>query len=407
MYADSTSYESSGRWADFLQRHGPTWLCAAAGFLSAFTVSVVGQMPVGEIILVALFPWVMIKAYFRRGWAGRIQQLGWYRLLVTLAAVTVLGYVVSDVFRATPYENLIRGWARVGFLVVDLVAIAHLIDFSWSRLWAFILALSVGGVVNAMIDGPLYGEWWKFGFGYCVSAVVLFSVAGRGAFLQITVALVLGLANLALGARSLGATCLLTAGLFGLAYVRGIWRPLALLGSIAFTSALLVAANLLFLEDQDHTGSNIERQSMIETATEVFVESPLVGQGSWFTATSSIRRLEERRRALESSFRGYTEEEARKLAIHSQVLVALAEGGILGGAFFLGLGVLVLKTLRTLTQIAVPHRAFVLYLVLAGGWNLLMSPFSGVARVEIVLLVCACLLVILQRQEELAEDFRE
>jgi hypothetical protein len=68
---------------------------------------------------------------------------------------------------------------------------------------------------------------------------------------------------------------------------------------------------------------------------------------------------------------------------------------------------LVLKTTRTLIRHAMPYRAFILYLVVAGGWNLLMTPFSGVVRVEIAILVGACLLVILQRQGELEEDFRE
>jgi hypothetical protein len=37
----------------------------------------------------------------------------------------------------------------------------------------------------------------------------------------------------------------------------------------------------------------------------------------------------------------------------------------------------------------------------------MMSPFSGAARVEIVLIACAGLLMILQRQGELPENFRE
>jgi O-antigen ligase len=120
-----------------------------------------------------------------------------------------------------------------------------------------------------------------------------------------------------------------------------------------------------------------------------------------------ISRLEERRARLDPTFKGYSDEEARQLSIHSQLLVALAEGGILGGAFFLGMGALLFKTMRSLVRYSAPCRAFLLYLVIAGCWNLLMSPFSGVARVEISLAICACLLMILQRQGELAEDYRE
>jgi hypothetical protein len=100
-------------------------------------------------------------------------------------------------------------------------------------------------------------------------------------------------------------------------------------------------------------------------------------------------------------------DEARMIAIHSQILVALAEGGILGGAFFLGYGALLFKTLATLLRRSVPFVALTSYIVFTGFWNLLMSPFSGVARVEIVLIICTCLLMILQRQGELSETYRE
>jgi hypothetical protein len=45
--------------------------------------------------------------------------------------------------------------------------------------------------------------------------------------------------------------------------------------------------------------------------------------------------------------------------------------------------------------------------VFTGLWNLMMSPFSGAARVEIILIACTALLMILQRQGELPEDYRE
>lgn len=395
------------RWLWLLQRHGPAIFCGVAGFLGAFTIPLGGRMPLGELLLLAAFPWIIVKAFHRRGWSARIQQLGWYQLLLVLAGITVLGYGISDLYRETAFENVSRGWARVAFLGIDLVVIAHFIDAKWSRLQTFVLALLLGGTAHALVEGPLFDEWWKFGFGYSVTALALFSLAGRGPALQVTAAAGLGLLNLALGARSLGAICLLTGAFFGISYARGIWRPLALLGSVGVTTGLLVAAHFLVLEDQQHAGSNIERQSMVETAVDAFIDSPLIGQGSWFTATGAIRRLEDRRLLLEPGFRGYSEEEARQLAIHSQLLVALAEGGLLGGAFFFGLAALVAKSLRSLTLVPVPHRAFVLYVVLNGGWNLLMSPFSGVARVEIVLLVCTGLLVILERQGEQPEDFRE
>lgn len=396
-----------GRLQLVLQRHGPAFTCALAGFLSGFTLSFGGQMPIGELVLFAVFPWALTRACFLRAWPSRLQQLGWFKLLLLLSAITATGYVVSDLYRSTEFENLSRGWARVAFLIIDLIAIAYLIDRYWQRLQAFVLALYIGATVNAVINGPLYGEWWQFGVGYTTTIVLLFALAGRNAVLQIVVAAALGTVSIFLGARSLGGICLVTAGLFALPHARGIWRPIALLGSVALVTVLLFVANALVIAKQDHAGSNVERQSMIATAVDLFIESPLIGQGSWFTAAHGLEYLEQKRAELDESFRGYRDEEARKLSIHSQLLVALAEGGLLGGAFFFGLTALTLKTLRNLTRSSVPHRAFTILFVLNGAWNLFMSPFSGVARVEIALLVAACLLVILQRQGELSEDYRE
>lgn len=407
MHTDnSVDVDNLPRWLAVVRSGGPIALCAVAGFLSAFTVSMVGLLPVGEVVLTLVFTWVVVRSLVCHGWPTRLQQLGWYKVLIVLIGVMALGYIGSDFYRGTASSNLIRGWARVGFLAIDLVAIAYLIDGSWRRLYVFMFALYLGNSLNALLAGPLMGEWWKFGVGYTLTAIGLFAVAGQTPFLQVAVALILGAVSLGLGARSLGSICLLAAGLFWLRYARGALRPIAFVVMLGALAGMFTAANTVFIENQDHAGSNMERQSMIETAAEAFISSPLIGQGSWFTA-SRISRLEERMARKDPTFRGYSEEEARKISIHSQLLVALAEGGILGGVFFLFLGMLLMKTLRTLVNNSMPHRAFLFYLVIAGLWNLCMSPFSGVTRIEIALVICACLLVILQQQGELSEDYRE
>jgi hypothetical protein len=386
----------------------PFGLCVLAGFLCAFTVSVVGQLPIGELVLVPVFLWVLARAVVCRGWPTRMQQLGWYKVLLFTVGIMAVGYIASDLYRGTPGENLARGWARVAFLGIDLVAIAYLIDGSWARLQATVFALYVGGSINAAVAGPLFEKWWEFGVGYTLSAFVLFICAGRNALVQVAGAMAMAAMSFTQGARSLGGICLLAAVLFGLRQARGVIRPLALLTAGCALVTLLFAANSVILQNLGKEGSTIERRSMIETAGDAFISSPLLGQGSWFTSSRKmLARLEERRESLDPKFHGYSDDEGRQISIHSQLMVALAEAGILGGSFFIVYGVLLLKTLRTLTRNPVPRRAFVLYLVISGLWNLCMSPFSGVARIEICLGICACLLVIMQRQGELSEDYSE
>jgi hypothetical protein len=390
-----------------IRNGGPVVLCALAGFLSAFTVPIVGLLPVGELVFLLIFPWVVIRAFLCRGWPTRFQQLRWYKILFLSLGFMLLGYIVSDLYRGTSSDNFIRGWARVGFLVVDLVTIGYLIDGSWRRLYVLAFALYLGNIADAVISGPLAGEWWKFGVGYPLCALALFAVAGRATGWQLLVAAVMGALSLVLGSRNLGGICFLTAGLFWLRHTRGVLRLGALAVTLGALAVMFVEANTVVLENQNHEGSNVERESMIETAAEAFLDSPLIGQGTWFTASRLMNRLEQKIASKDVTFHGFTEEEARGITIHSQLLISLAEGGILGGAFFLGMGLLLLKTLGTLVTQPMPHRAFLFYIVIGAIWDLCMSPFSGVARVQIVLSVCTCLLVVLQRRGELSDDFSE
>jgi len=399
---------SSPRRVSALRSVVPNTLCVAAGFLSGFTVAYVGQIPVGELVLCAVFPWVVLRTVINKGWPTSMQQLTWYKMLVFLVGVMAIGYVGSDLYRGTSNENLARGWARVGFLGIDIVAFAYLIDGSWGRLQVAVLGVYLGQTVNAIISGPLFGLWWEFGFGYSLIVVVLFLIAGRSPLLQIVTTVILAGVSMVFGGRSLGGCCLLVAVLYGLRYARGLFRPLAIATALGALAILLVAANTIILQNLGKEGSSLERQSMIETAGEAFLSSPLIGQGSWFTSSGKMLSvLEENHRRLDPRFHHYSEDEARTLSIHSQLLVALAEGGIMGGAFFILYGMLLIKTLQSLTRSSVPHRAFVTYLVVSGLWDLCMSPFSGVARVQICLNVLACLLVIMQRNGELSETFSE
>jgi hypothetical protein len=385
----------------------PAILCTLAGFLSGFTISVVGQLPLGELILLVVFPWAIYRAIVHRGWPSALQQLRWYKLLFLLLGFMARGYVISDLYRGSPTHNLARGWARVAFFAIDFVSIAYLINASWNRLYLFSLGLYIGGTANALVYGALWGEWWKFGFGYSVTAISLFLLVGRSTAVQAIGAIALGILSMALGARSLGGICLFTAVLFCLRYVHGVYRFLSIFLASAVLGGMFLVVHNVFLETQEHSGSNIERQSMIETAAESFITSPLIGQGSWFTATKAINKLEGHMAEKDPTFQGYTEDDIQRLSIHSQLLVALAEAGIFGGLFFIAMGLLLLRTLHTLVNHIMPHRLFLFFIVISSLWNLFMSPFSGMARIEITLGICACLLAVLQQQGELPEVSRE
>ncbi len=367
-------------------------LCGLTGLLSQFTIEFVGSLPVGELVLLAVFPVVVFFRIYRREWPALVQQNRWFTTLLFGVIVMAVGYVISDLYRSSPTGNLLRGWARVAFLGVDLVAVTGLIGGSWKRLWIFALGVAAGQVTQAVIAGPLAGEYWKFCFGFPLTVLLLYAIAERGRWIQIMTAFAMGVLHLALSYRSMGGICLLIAAILYLREAQSRWRwPLTLIALTVVWSAITLVQSR-FEEEDAHRGSNLERQSMIEVSSDAFLESPLVGQGSWFT-TRMISKVEEKRARTDESFGEYTQEQINEFTIHSQILLSLAEGGILGGAFFFVFGALLLTAFRCAWLNPAPRRALVLLLLCDALWNYAMSPFSGSSRVWICVAVALCLLL--------------
>ena len=113
------------RWSQWLRA-----LALVAGFATPFTVSLVGEMPVGEVILLGVAAVAGFGIVSRRRWPGQLMAGRLFRLFLFAQAVAFLGYVLSDLARGSSSHDAVRGWARMGFLTVDLVAVAYLFENS-------------------------------------------------------------------------------------------------------------------------------------------------------------------------------------------------------------------------------------------------------------------------------------
>ena len=113
--------------------------------------------------------------------------------------------------------------------------------------------------------------------------------------------------------------------------------------------------------------------------------SPFIGQGSWF---EQIERAMENRfveiraeNARAAGVGGFGDDDGDTMAIHSQVLVGLAEGGLLGGCFFIAYGVFLVlgrcATWRIDAAVgAVDERSF-LFVLLSGLAERALHPVLG------------------------------
>lgn len=381
------------------------WSSFAAGFLTLFTVSIGGELPLGELLLMATAGWVVLCAFINRAWPCALFKNKFLWVLVAAQVIALCGYIFSDLYRHSFPRDMIRGWSRMVFLAIDVIAITYLFGRSVRNLTVFLLGQSVGCIVSAVVFGPLFGDMWKFGIGTPVT-FLLFMIAPRaGPTIAALAAVGLGVVHFVLGFRSMGGLCLLTGILTvlqaGLPVKSRVWlAPFAAAAAVA--AVLWVSSHASGREEHVATRSNVERSAMITAAIEAIKKSPFIGHGSWFSNTDVYDNfmLIRRESAREANIGGFPQEyeDAGTSAIHSQILVAIAEGGIFGGAFFFVFGAgLVVILFKLIFCRQWDRRAPLCTILLAATlWNLLLSPFSGAQRVYIAV---GCGLILLLQSD--------
>jgi hypothetical protein len=151
------------------------------------------------------------------------------------------------------------------------------------------------------------------------------------------------------------------------------------------------------------TRSNVERSAMLQAAWEGFLNSPLVGNGSWFSKSDvwdNFLMLRANKEFASGQQLGFDPSDFEGVAIHSQILTALAEGGLLGGTFFLVYTALILSAFWFLLTDATWHwlMPIRLSILISSFWGIFMDPFSGTARFSIAMAVALSLVLLAERK---------
>ena len=358
--------------------------CGLVGFTTPFVVKVAGNFPIAEFLLFAAAVAAVSVRIIRHRWPSGPARTRVFTLLLVLQVVGLAAYVVSDLYRNSAPADYVRGWARMAFVAIDLIGLAAVIGPSWRRFIVLVGGWAFGQAASAVTLGPLFDDWWKFGFAEPITFLALIAAGSRSRLVGAIVAILLGVLHIVLEYRSLGLECLMVAVALYLTRLPRLWRLSAVLAALAAIG--LALGGLFDGRSATHISrhsSYAERRAMMEVAAESFADSPLIGQGSWFSSTKVIRRIEARYIQLSDSFNGYTEEQERDLAVHSQLLTALAEGGIFGASFFIAYGFMLLWATAYCLRTSRPQQALVFLILIEALWNLAIAPFSGPARVQI------------------------
>ena len=376
------------------------WVAFLAGFFTAFTISFVGEMPVGELILMTVAGWAVLCVVFNHAWPGPLLKSGFLWSLLIAQLIALGGYVFSDLYRHSFPLDMARGWSRMVFLAIDIIAIAYLFGCERRIFFVFQLGQCLGAVASALILGPLFGDMWKFGVGTPITYLVFFIAPFAGAVATMMAATAIGVTHFILDYRSVGGLCLL-AGMLTLLQItpRRFRLWLAPLMTIAAVGAVLWIYGQTQGEGTRATRSDIERSAMVTAAFEAFEQSPLIGHGSWFSNSDVYDNfmLIRHAAAKQAHVGGFADpnKDPGAVALHSQILVALAEGGLFGGAFFFVYGAGLIWTLYSIVFVHSWNRyaPFCTLVLLSALWDLFCSPFSGAQRVSIAM-TCGLILMI-------------
>ncbi|HEY5811791.1 MAG TPA: hypothetical protein VIT23_03955, partial [Terrimicrobiaceae bacterium] len=256
------------------------------GFCQPVTIGFVGKIPLSELLLLVVLLHCAIALAIGRTLPAPLPSPRILALVVVAQLLAFGSYVVSDLWwQSLPYD-LMRGWVRMLFLLLDTVALALLFGAGSQT---FVL-LQVGVIFSSFLifmEGPLFGDFWKFCFAYPVTLLVLLATPPLlGLWASIATTLGLGMLHLFMGYRSLGIGCLLLASLLvGSNTLSRLWRKyLFLICAPLCLATLPWAVESVFSDTQERAGrSNVERSAMIQAAWEGFLTSPLIGNGSWFS----------------------------------------------------------------------------------------------------------------------------
>jgi hypothetical protein len=379
------------------------FLLGAAG---AFSVNIVGALPVSELFILPVLP-VLLLARGPRAFNRR------YLFFYLLTGAWLLGTLVADTYNEIGVFNRSKGLARVVFFIIDFIALAIFIDNKTRRLVIFAVGVAAVLTIGSLQYRPDLNVEWKFGMGqgFAIVALIISSryyVKGR---YWVCLSISLGLAGLSLifGFRSQLAVLFISAVLIlplskqawdrrnggspGDQSVPRILIALALAGTAAYAANSLIhyAARSGFFDES--TQAKFETQAAGDygvlfggrpetlVAIRAILDSPIIGHGSFAYGEKYVELKQDIMYQ-----HGYTDSDDPEvfdyptIPTHSHLTLAWVEGGILGGVCWIYILILTIRAVFRLSALRPPLAPLYCYLLVSFGWDILYSPFGSVNR---------------------------
>jgi len=367
-----------------------SFLSFVVGIPSTQVINLVGELYVTELLLVPL----AFMLFFYGG--ASIFKVRLLKAFIIVGICMIIGYLSSDIVAGTSSSNNLRAFGRNILLLSNIIALAIMLSVDKRLIWWFILGIAVGAIINLMLSNlPITA--WKFGYGRPVLLLVLLLSYFLPNRLTMLAILCVGILSIYLDSRSMGAFCLIVAGIVFLRLknpnglkvsLSAIFRIL-IIGIFVFALILAVLVQTETEHSTRRDASSAYRFSALSVGLIAVSDSPILGYGSWGEGTKKYadmyyKKLVPEMRDLDMSNALH---KGNVFHPHSQVLQSWMEGGILAAAFFIFLGyqlILGLKRVIFTRQVDYFTPLYSL-LLLTSLWHVFMSPYSGGHRLSIAI----------------------
>jgi hypothetical protein len=367
--------------------------------LNLIEIKVVGRLFLPEIILACCLPFLIIKK-------GRMLRDSIPRMIITLGVLWLASQILTDIVRATPFEDYSRGWAKITFTLINFSALYILLYKNRQGINYFIFGIaSYYLLIYFFNPSPVaLDQWWKFGLG--VPLVILTVLLCQTRFvrrkplLPTIVMMMVAVISIGLGSRSLGGLCFLMGSYYFIDNI-SVRSPFAL-RHISLGKKILIASSIVIF----FFGFQYVYQNVISRSTEDVKEkeksqaagdyglflggrteiissfyairdSPILGHGSWAKNPYYDQMMYY---FLKDAGYKAGRDVSELIPTHSHLWGAWVESGILGAIFWGYIFFLTFKVPLKLYKINEPIKYVTLFVAFTLLWDILFSPYGADRR---------------------------
>lgn len=399
-------------------------LAFITGLTLSFNISVIGELPIAELVMLFTLPLLLAVQ------GRRLNRVG-VKPIYILILLWLVSQAVADLYRQTPFVDWTRGEATIIFFAIDFAFFVVLLGQNQRRKLGFMVGFAIGSLLIARFaptelaaDDP-----WKFG--YATGVNLLAVLAGSYLFhirRYLLCALVLvGMVGINLLANFRSPVLLmLIAAPFTLPLIperigrlrllprAGSFSRMAVLALLALCAAA-IAGGLVRLAttsgfiDEDAQAKNesqlqggflLAGRPEIVVSSRAVLEHPFIGWGSFAKSYKFVEMLNDfqTKYGFQTDLADTEENLQGLIPAHSHIMGAWVWAGMLGAVFWVYIFLLAGKALLKLSLLKPPLALFYAFLLVSFLWDILFSPFQAFRRgTESFLLVV--ILDLLTRQD--------